>query len=389
MMWCLLALAFAEDPSVRVSGYLDVGGFATTGDGVSYRRDPAGEITDHPDEVWVFYGDPWAGTVNSRGEPADLGNDRNNLDRVDFIHSAGKPSLLVNTANVSIAAARGPRLAAQLSVDLLPRTGALGAPGDALVVDLAYLDMLPWENANVRLYVGKVSSAFGREYQVRLATERFGITPSLMSRYTVGTPTGVKLRASALDRRLWVTASLTNGGTTTSRFGHFYDELDSNLGKTATARVAGRLRGLAVAELGVSGQVGSVDGQPDASVVGWQAGADASVRVEELEVVAEAMLVRLPADLPDEDFVHAHGGYLETRWTFRPKWGALLRFDWRRAEMRVVDNFYDSNVGRVAVGLRVRPVPELVLKLEYLGIVEFVGRSFPDDVITTSCVYRF
>ena len=35
----------------------------------------------------------------------------------------------------------------------------------------------------------------GIEYQTRKANQRFGITPSLIARYTTGTPIGIKVRS--------------------------------------------------------------------------------------------------------------------------------------------------------------------------------------------------
>ncbi|MCO4746410.1 MAG: hypothetical protein KC912_16555 [Proteobacteria bacterium] len=388
LVWLALALA-GEPLDVHVSGYVDVGAFATTGDGVSYRWDPAGEVTGHANETWAFWGDPWASTVNSRGDVADLGADRNNLERYDPIASGGRPTFLVNTANVSVAAARDAQVTGAISLDLMPRSGSLGAPGDSVAVDLAYLDLLPSKNANWRIYLGKFTPVFGREYRERTAAQRFGITPSLIGRYTTGTPTGVKVRGSLLGRSLWFAASATNGSATTERFGHFSDEIDRNAGKTGSARVAVQTRGRVRVETGGSAQVGSVDDQPDASLVGWQTGLDLGLLIDELEIVTEFVWVRHPGVDLSGDFVRARGGYMEFRYTATPWMGGLLRFDWRDATMRIEHNFYDSNVGRVVGGLRFVPRPDLTVKVEYLGVIELEGPAIPDDVFTTSCVFTF
>src|SRR4030095_9718143 len=82
---------------------------------------------------------------------------------------------------------------------------------------------------------------FGIEYRDRKASNRFGITPSLIGRYTMGTALGVKWRSKfGPSNNVVIAAAITNGSTTTEQF-HFYDEIDRNAGKTGTARLALRL----------------------------------------------------------------------------------------------------------------------------------------------------
>src|SRR4029450_15610 len=82
----------------KVTGYLDFGLFATTGDGSGIRRerdfgDPIfPEFEGIPPPGWVFLGDPLSTAVNSRGEPADTGVSRQLA--FDSINSQGPTSFM-------------------------------------------------------------------------------------------------------------------------------------------------------------------------------------------------------------------------------------------------------------------------------------------------------
>lgn len=82
-------------------GFVDVGWFDVGGDGTSYAYDR----TEPQDGTWVYSGDPWAATINSQGDPGDLGNRFNNLQRHDRIASGGRPTFLVNTIEQSASVA--------------------------------------------------------------------------------------------------------------------------------------------------------------------------------------------------------------------------------------------------------------------------------------------
>ena len=103
---------------------------------------------------------------------------------------------------------------------------------------------------------------FGIEYRDRKSDRRFGITPSLMARYTTGTALGLKVRTKlGVDDWLVLAAAVTNGSNTTEQF-HFYDETDSNAGKTGSARVAVRPPLPVRLELGASGSTARRIGPP-------------------------------------------------------------------------------------------------------------------------------
>ncbi len=186
---------------------------------------------------WVFLGDILATAVNTRGEVADLGD------------AAGAVSLRQHRL------AGGARLhrqrdqpERQLGPDLqrpghgqrqpVPRSGGDFSIGDFLDVDLAQLEWVLTDGRGTSLFVGKTESLIGIEYRERKSNNRFGITPSLLARYTTGTALGIKLRSKLGPNDFLVLAgAVTNGSNTTEQF-HFYDEIDTNAGKTASGRIA-------------------------------------------------------------------------------------------------------------------------------------------------------
>ena len=50
---------------------------------------------------------------------------------------------------------------------------------------------------------------FGIEYKERKSDQRYGITPSLIARYTIGSQLGVKVRSKLLDDWLILAAAVT------------------------------------------------------------------------------------------------------------------------------------------------------------------------------------
>jgi hypothetical protein len=54
-------------------------------------------------------------------------------------------------------------------------------------VDIAQVEWMPTESQRTSIFAGKIESVLGIEYRDRKADRRFGITPSLIARYTTGT----------------------------------------------------------------------------------------------------------------------------------------------------------------------------------------------------------
>lgn len=385
-------------------GYLDMGWFDAQGDGVAYERDvahrllgqgPDGRFADSP---WVYYGDPWANMVNSQGDSADLGIDRTNVDRFDPIASGGRPTFLVNRFHHGFMLQRG-KIGVRVRANLEPRSGQLGRLGDVLALDTAYLRWTPFDNHDVTIYAGRIESSFGWEYRYRHAPSRFGITPSIVSRYIVGQQTGVRLRHT-LWRWFNYSVAVTNGSSTSERFGHFNNDLDVNGVPTATVRLGGVLKRPIRLEGGVSGQVGAQDGQPDPTHTMWQVGLDVRLDVDELSVAAEGIITRRPGGEGVADSLDARGGYVEVDYRLHPRFGAYARVDWRDAEFQSGPNLYVSNVMRYTAGARVELDDDVILKAEYLHLDEMpyrASRDLPaergteirDDVFTTSLVFRY
>lgn len=385
------SLSLLGDVRLRIAGYLDTGFFDASGDGVSYERDAGNVERPELDRfAWVFLGDPWANPVNSQGDSADLGLDRTNIDRFDPIHSGGRPSFLVNMMNVGLVGSLSTSVLVETSLNLEPRQGALGASGDQLDIDLAYLEWIPRDDIDLHVFVGKFESTFGIEYRARKAPDRFGITPSLLSRYTMGSPTGLKVRGGIADEALTWNVALTNGGMFTEKFAHFFNEPDSNGGKTLSGRVSARAPVSFFFEVGTSAQAGTQDGQRSEDAESWQYGADLKVVIGDVTVRGEYLRGQIEGDVrAGTSFLRVEGWWAETSWQALPWAGALVRADYRHAFLFTDPNLYVTDTARLTAGLRFDVSINAIVKIEYLRIEELTGPEIDDDVMTSSVVFRF
>jgi hypothetical protein len=388
------SLSIADGVQLRLGGYLDVGAFKAFGDGVAYVRD-AGHLR-HPelaDFPWVFLGDPWSNPVNAQGDSADLGLDRTNIARFDPIRSGGKLSFIANMVNLNLAASLGDHFFMESSINFEPRQGNLGSPGDVFDVDLAYIEFKPWPaKLDLHIFAGKFESTFGIEYRNRKAPDRFNVTPSIISRYTVGTPTGLKVRGSFLDGLITYNVALTNGAMSTERFSHFYNEIDRNSFKTISGRVSiGRkLKSAPIDfDIGASGIFGAQDLAGRENLFQWQVGADLRLAVRDLTIRAEYLHSvaneRHVAGIP---WLHANGAYAEAQYQIFTWLGAFVRVDWRGAQLFTPPNLYLTDTLRVTAALRVDINFNLMVKLEYLRVQELSGPEIDDDVVSASAVFR-
>jgi hypothetical protein len=389
--------------SIKFGGYLDVGFFATDGNGAGTRSDLgnvyypqyAGKVPDS----WVFMGDPLSTAVNSRGEPADTGESR--AVTFDPIHSRGKPSFIVNALNLNVFTGIGETAQMNASVDFVPRSRDVSDPnglflGDFLDVKLAYAEWRPRiESFNLALQAGKFDSVLGYEYRSLESPDRLGVTPSLICRYTCGRPIGLKARAKFLSDALIVNVSVTNGSSFIEQF-PFSNEIDTNNMKTGSIRVSYQIAHKL--ELGVSGAYGAQDFQPDDGVAQWHVGADVHLEWKDLELTAEVVHGRAkgktsPTAVADCDlapclnYKGAYGlvGYRLTN-TFVP----YARVDWRDALHESGASFvYISQVVRATVGLRAEIGTRVIVKAEGTVVHELGPVDFPDDVVTTSLVVKY
>jgi hypothetical protein len=391
-------VAARRRPIVTVGGYVDFGFFATTGDGTGWVQD-LGPNRFFPNETgysWVLLGDLLAPAVNSRGEAADLGN-APGVVRDNTIHSGGAPSFIVNEVNLVLNAAVADNALATASVDFMPRSGLDFRLGDVFEVDLAQVEWMPGSR-RTSIFAGKMNSVIGIEYRERKANQRFGITPSLIARYTTGTPLGLKFRSKLFDGEwLVVAGAITNGSSGIESF-HFYDEIDSNAGKTASGRIA--IVPGSVLELGVSGEYGAQDHALDSAHPLWFAGGDLQLHLGPLEVKAEGLVGRgtgegpgvvSDADHPVYGLRLNFGGYLEADWMVTPRFGVLARGEMRDARVWLgTERLYITKIWRATGGLRFVANEHVVVKAEFLHNGEYGGLpQIRDDVFTSSLVLAY
>jgi hypothetical protein len=397
-------------PGVTVSGYVDFGFFATQGDGSGVIQDvgPA-QSRAFPEYAnkfaWVFLGDLLSPAVNSRGEPADLGN-LPGVNRADSIHAGGTPSFIVNEVNLTLQGALGDSALATASVNYLPRSGTDFSLGDTFDVDIAQVEWMPTASRRWSFFAGKMESVVGIEYRERKARDRFGITPSLIARYTTGNPLGVKVRGK-LGTNDWfiVALALTNGSSTTETF-HFYDEIDSNAGKTASGRLALRAPS-GVIEVGASGMYGPQDHAQDSRDAMWFVGADLQLHHGGFDLKGQWLYGRAPGEQLGRTYSDDHqpyglrlraGAYLEANWMVLPYLGFLARGDLRDAVVWLGnpdgpgggDRIYITKSWRGTGGVRVVPNEHVAVKAEYLHNGEY-GRvpSIRNDVFVASLVLSY
>jgi hypothetical protein len=378
---------------IKISGYGDIGLFATQGDGSGFRRDIGHDtFPAHSDFGWVFYGDLLATQINSRGDVAALG-EAPGVDRFDSVHSGGKLTFLVNELNLSVNAGLGPTALFTSSLNFTPRAGSNFGLGDSFDVDLVQLEWMPTEDGKTSIFVGKVDSVLGHEYKTRKSPQRFGITPSLVARYTTGTAVGVKARTLLAGDHLIVAAAVTNGSFGTEQF-HFFQETDSNNFKTLSGRAALRFAvGGGTLELGPSGQWGTQDGTPDNGGKMWFGGVDAELTTARLDLKAQWLKGKAPGN--DDTMTYAldlkQGGYVEADLLVTPVLGLLGRAEFRDAEVRQgLERLYITKNWRATAGARLIFSPNAMIKAEYSHNGEYGGTpSIPDDVFTTSAVMAF
>jgi hypothetical protein len=393
-------LAVGRQPRVTVGGYIDLGFFATTGNGSGIIRDQGNVIFPQyaGQYGWVFLGDLLATAVNTRGEVADLGDPTGAPPRFDSIHNGGAPSFIANEVNLTLTSGLGETALATASVNFVPRSGSNFSLGDFLDVDIAQLEWMPTKDQRTSIFVGKFDSVLGIEYRERKSNQRFGITPSLIARYTTGTALGVKVRSKFGPDDLFVIAgAATNGSFTTEQF-HFYEELSQHAAKTLSGRASLHPPLPVDVELGVSGSWGTQDRSPLNTGAMWFWGVDLALHLlDTVDVKAQYLRGGAPGE-PQYDVygLQLHnGGYAEIDWMITPLFGVLGRAELRDAFVWLGDPSSPSGANRAYVtknwrgvgGVRIAFSDRIVLKAEYLHNGEY-GRipQIKDDVFTSSLV---
>jgi hypothetical protein len=390
-----------EASRLSINGYVDFGFFAPNGNhGIGWIRD-AGNVAfpQYAPYSWVFLGDILGSPINSRGEAADLGM-APGVDRFDSVHSSGAPGFIANEVNVRLGYQLADKALLRTSVNFVPRTGKQDfSLGDFFDVDTAELEYVVTDSGNTSIFVGKTMPVFGIEYKDRKADKRFGVTPSLIDRYTSGSQLGLKFRSKLLSDWIIVAGAISNNSSTVEQF-HFYSEIDQNSGKTFSGRLAlsipigDFIRGLPGhrLELGGSGEWGPQDRATDNKGNTWFVGAD--LQYFGGNFLLKAQWIRGHSDGEGDDIWALklrNSGFAEIDWQFLPFLGAYGRADQRDAIVLLgTTRAYITKVRRYTGGLRVVFNPHIVLKAEYYHNQEYGGvPSFDNDMFTSSLVLSF
>jgi len=388
-------LAANSRQNLTWEGYVDFGFFVPQGNGAGYVQDYGHAILNQPPYTnysWVFLGDILAPAVNSRGEVADLGT-APGVARFDSIHSRGAAGFVMNEVNLRMRATPVSNAIITASVNFTPRTGSDFSLGDSFDMDIAQLEWLPTESRRTSIFVGKIESVLGIEYRDRKSDRRFGVTPSLIARYTTGTALGLKVRSKfGRDDWLIVAAALTNGSNTTEQF-FFYDETDSNSGKTGSARLAIRPPLPFSLELGMSGSYGPQDRSTSNAHAMWFFGPDLLASLGPVDIKAQWLKGKSPGD-PSQNVYQLDlkgGGYVEVDAMLTASWGILGRAEYRSAFIALgSDRAYVSQSWRATGGVRCVMSHWAVVKAEYLRNGEYGSiPNIRNDVFTSSLVLSY
>ncbi len=395
----LQSVIVGRQPRVIVGGYIDLGFFVPQGNGSGIVRDQ-GNVA-FPEYAgrygWVFLGDILSTAVNSRGEVADLGDATGAPPRFDSIHSGGAPGFIANEINLKLTAGLTPNAIATASVNFTPRSGSNFSLGDVLDADIAQIEWMPTNSQKTSIFVGKFDSVIGIEYRDRKSDQRYGITPSLIARYTTGTALGMKVRSKfGPDDMLVLAGAVTNGSFTWEQF-HFYDEIDTNLGKTLSGRMSLHPPIPLDMEVGLSGSWGAQDRAPNDGGKMWFYGVDLQLHFKKADFKAQYLKGASPGDPGNQVYGLQlnGGGYAELDAYLFPHFGLIARGEFRDALVWLgdatspsgADRLYLTKEWRATGGFHVNFTDRIILKAEYLHNGEY-GHvpQIKNDIFTSSLV---
>jgi len=287
-----------------------------------------------------------------------------------------------------------------IGINFVPRAGMNFYSGDFAEVDTAELEYVATDDGKTSFFVGKTLPVFGIEYKERRADQRFGVTPSLLARYTAGSQLGLKFRSKLLNDWLIVAGAITNNSSGTEMF-VFSNEIAQHSGKTLNGRVAlsipvgemlPGLGGDTRVEVGASAEWGPQDWARDNSGKIWFAGVDLQVLAANFAVKGQFMRGGAPGRAEDGawglDLRNA--GYLELNWLPLSWLGVLGRADLRDALVWLgLDRIYITKEYRLTGGLRVVLNPHIALKAEFLHTQEYGMAQIKNDIGTSSLVLSF
>jgi hypothetical protein len=407
--------ASPQTPPLVVTGYVDVGFAKADGNGTSY---PDGYMPPMGNAPVDYYVDTFAPAVNSRGEVASTVPPTGTMINGFQPRSAGiggKPSFLLNTANVDLryTAAEVPVLVFT-RLQLVPRlygpdlaAGETSGDSTRLLLEQAFGRITPLKNAELAISVGKFDSVFGIEYLENQANFRIGVTPSLISRYTTGQMVGVKVfyRVQIIPASSAVSLNVaaTNGGT-------FVEALQGpsrslNGVPVASMRLGYELNLERISlKLGASGSYGPRNDQTEGSAPKQKLyGFDARLVIPTLTVAGEYVHIdQDEADsvkqtgvgtfLPFVTEFYAHGFYLQAAEELPLQIAPFRITVYGRYDRRVAEfeGFSDITIDRITGGINVGIGENLMVKAEYLNNRELVGApTVANNVFTSSVVWTW
>jgi hypothetical protein len=389
-------------PTLRFSGYVDVGWAKAQGNGSSFVPGDTRLPAD-------YYADAFAPAVNSRGDVAsvDAGGRFVNGFLPETVGAGGNGTFLLNVASVDLQVTPpGTPVLAFVRAQALPRWNGQGSQ-TRFLLQQAFGRVTPFPSQELTISVGRFDSVFGIEYLENESNLRVGITPSLIARYTTGHPIGLKvfyrLELPSLLSAFTVNAAATNHGTEVDALQA--EALSFTGVPVASARLGYELSLLGTElKLGASGLYGPRNDQQDSSVTQRQLGLDARLFVGPVSLSGEYVnLLQDPARAPPKPTgtgvytiasgFKVYGFYLEVAWVLpvrdRVLSGLTLygRYDRRKGGFHGTPQLLTS---RWTVGGRLELWSVLALKAEVLFNRENAGAATVDnDVFTTSAVFSF
>ena len=394
-----------------VTGYVDVGFAKAQGDGTSY---PAGFMPTPANAPVDYYVDTFAPAVNSRGDVAStlppVGSTINGF-QPRSAGIGGKPSFLLNTANVDLRyTASDLGVMVFTRVQLVPRlygpsVGAGEMPGDGtrLVLEQAFGKITPFKSAELAISVGKSDSVFGIEYLDNQANFRIGVTPSLIARYTSGQSVGVK----AFYRvQIIPAASAISLNIAATNSGPMVEALQGSSRSLSGVPVASMRLGYELnlervsLKLGGSASYGPRNDQIEGSAQKQTLyGFDARLVVPTLTIAGEYVHVdQSEADSTKQTGIgtfqpfvtefYAHGFYLQAAEELPLQIAPFRITVYGRYDRRVAEfeGFSDITVDRITGGINVGIGESLVVKGEVLVNREIAGAPTVDNNVVTSSV---
>jgi hypothetical protein len=385
--------------ALQIHGYIDIGAAKAQGDGTSF--------SPRSERVPADYGvDTFAPAVNSRGDVASTNS--NGRFTNGFLPRSmdigGHGSAFINTASLDVSyAPEGAKYMGFMRLQFLPRVNPLNVNEDQLLVEQAFVRLIPFESQEFALTVGRFDGVFGIEYLENEAPLRTGVVPSLIARYTTGQQLGAKafyrVQMPALRSALSLNVAATTNPPVVSALQPSAISLSG--APEFTARLGYELNHPAFQlKLGASASRGPRGDQTDSSVGQATYGGDARFIMGWVSIGAEFVHVQWDEGGADKvgnahlvSAFRVNGGYvfgglgIPLPWEFVHKITPYFRYDRRAGGFT---DFAFLLTDRLVGGARLDVGDEAALKVEYAHNRELAGAPNVDnDVLTSSFVFVF